>query len=228
MRLKNRIPEIDLIRGVAIILMVIFHTVVDLKDFYQYDLEYLNGFWYFEGKTAAILFMLIAGTSSVFNKNSLKHGLLVFVWGMVLSVITYIYNPGTYIRFGILHFLGCSLITYPLLRTFRPLLLLVLAISAFWLGTIFSAILVSAPYLLPFGLTTATFVSIDYYPLFPWYGVFLLGVAVGKIVYPKPKSLFPLMEYTNIRFLGQHSLLIYLVHQPILLSVLFIIHLKVV
>jgi uncharacterized membrane protein len=171
--------------------------------------------------------MLIAGTSSVFNKNSLKHGLLVFVWGMVLSVVTYIYNPETYIRFGILHFLGCSLITYPLLRTFRPLLLLVLAISAFWLGTIFSAILVSAPYLLPFGLTTATFVSIDYYPLFPWYGVFLLGVAVGKIVYPKPKSLFPLMEYTNIRFLGQHSLLIYLVHQPILLSVLFIIHLKV-
>ena len=45
----SRILEIDALRGVAIILMVIFHIIVDLTDFYGYHFQYLSGFWYYEG-----------------------------------------------------------------------------------------------------------------------------------------------------------------------------------
>ena len=107
----SRILEIDALRGVAIILMVIFHIIVDLTDFYGYHFQYLSGFWYYEGKAAAILFMLLAGVSSSFSRSAVRHGLELLAWGMVLTAVTWLFAPAMYIRFGILHFLGTSLLT---------------------------------------------------------------------------------------------------------------------
>src|SRR5665647_1682285 len=113
---SNRIWEIDLIRGIAIILMIIFHLIVDLKDFYGYNLDYFRGFWYIEGKFSAILFMLICGVSSTLGRNNIRHGLKVFIWAMILTAVTYIYNGSCYILFGILHFLGISLLSANFMR----------------------------------------------------------------------------------------------------------------
>lgn len=222
----NRIGEIDFARGLAIILMMIFHFIVDLRDFYGYNLEYLQGFWYIEGKLSAILFILLCGISSTLSQNSVRHGIIVLTWGMVLTVITYAYNANFYIRFGILHFLGISLLFTNLMRRLTTVWLILLTMLSIFIGLIFSGRFTDCPYLFPLGLQTNTFASLDFYPLFPWFGIFLIGMATGKRFYPHKKSLHSLHPPKVIAWLGQHSLAIYLVHQPILLALLYVIHRK--
>ena len=225
MRPSQRIWEIDCARSVAILLMIVFHLIVDLKDFFFYNIEYLTGFWFYVGKLSALLFILTAGISCTLNtKTLLKHGLKVFLWGMILTGITYLYNPLTYIRFGILHLLGCSIISYKFLSDLSPVWLLLS--GAIWLsiGYAFTPAIVTLPYLFPLGLVTGNFASIDYYPLIPWYGIFLIGTAVGKSLYTKRQSIFPEITPPLLTtYLGQHSLIIYLIHQPLLLAILNII-----
>ena len=70
---------------------------------------------------------------------------------------------------------------------------------------------------------------VDYYPLLPWFGVALLGVFAGHSLYPQAKPRYPLPDYSQawpirgITFLGQHSLAIYLIHQPIIIGLLFLL-----
>lgn len=220
----NRIWEIDFLRGLAIILMIIFHFVVDLKDFFFYNVEYLQGYWYIEGKCSAILFILLCGISSTLSKNSTRHGILVFTWGMILTALTYLYNPNFYIRFGILHFLGISILSANRIRGLATHWLLLFSSFSIIIGIFFSERFTASPYLFPLGLQTNIFTSLDFYPLFPWYGVFLIGFILGKKLYPHKKSLLSSPPSSIITWLGQHSLAVYLIHQPILLACLYILH----
>jgi len=78
-------------------------------------------------------------------------------------------------------------------------------------------------WLFPLGFTTGSFYSSDYYPLFPYLGIVLLGVFIGKVFYKKKKSLFPfyISGKDPFSFIGRHSLLLYVVHQPILLIIVY-------
>lgn len=206
--------------------MIIFHLVVDLKDFFSYNIDYFTGFWFYIGKLSALLFILTAGISSTLNTSTiLRHGCKVFLWGMVLTAATYYYNPLTYIRFGILHFLGCSIVSYKLLSAVRPLWLLLSGILLCGLGYAFTPAIVYSSYLFPLGLITSSFVSIDYYPLIPWYGVFIIGAAFGKSLYVRRQSLFPNNTIPWLgTYLGRNSLVIYIIHQPLILAILYAVH----
>lgn len=226
-RTNHRIIEIDFIRGIAIILMIVFHLIVDLKDFYGYPFDYLHGFWYIEGKISVFLFILICGVSSTLGQHNTLHGIQVFAWAMVLTGITYFYNKQCYILFGILHFLGISLLSANRLNGFSLLLLSLLSVGSIIIGTFFGQRFIDNPYLFPLGLVNNSFISLDYYPLFPWYGVFVLGIIIGKLLYGGKKRLgFCQVSAANklITKLGQHSLKIYLLHQPIFLILLYVIH----
>jgi len=241
---SNRIWEIDFVRGIAIIIMILFHLIVDLKDFYGYNLDYLRGFWYIEGKISAILFILICGVSSTLGRSSARHGIKVFIWAMILTAVTYIYNESYYIRFGILHFLGISLLSANFMRRLPIAWLITASLGVIMVGLLFSQGVITNPYLFPIGLKTNTFISLDYYPLFPWYGVFLFGITLGKKLYSNKKrlglcqvphmqpkaltSLQPVRCLQRITWLGQHSLAIYLIHQPVLLVILYILHLLII
>lgn len=239
---SNRIWEIDFVRGIAIILMVLFHLIVDLKDFYAYNLDYLRGFWYIEGKISAILFILICGVSSTLGRSSTLHGGKVFIWAMVLTAVTYIHNESCYILFGILHFLGISLLSANFMRRLPIAWLLIGSLGSVMIGLLFSEGFVTNPYLFPIGLMTSTFISLDYYPLFPWYGVFLFGIVVVKLFYSDKKKRLGFRQVPHmlsealasqqpvryITWLGQHSLTIYLIHQPVLLALLYILHLLII
>lgn len=223
---QQRIEEIDFARGTAIVLMVIFHIIFDLTEYYSFPFNYLSGFWFYIGKAAAILFILVCGISSTISTRSFRHGLTILGWGMVLTAVTYFSHPQQYIRFGILHLLGLSLLSCPLIHQLRPPQAAACGLAVILAGTLIKKIAVAADYGLIFGLPGPLFSSLDYYPLFPWYGIFLLGTATGKLLYPNKKSLLPThFRLANpVNRLGRHSLLIYLVHQPVILAGLFILN----
>jgi len=105
---------------------------------------------------------------------------------------------------------------------------LLLGIVFIALGIYVKNLTVSFPWFLWLGLTPARFYSIDYFPLLPWFGVVLIGVFFGNSLYPhytRNFYLHDLSKFAVIRFLtflGRHSLLIYLIHQPVLIASLYL------
>ncbi|MDU4959393.1 MAG: heparan-alpha-glucosaminide N-acetyltransferase [Sporomusaceae bacterium] len=222
--MRQRIWEIDYLRGTAIILMVIFHLVVDLTDFYGFQMEYLSGFWYYLGKVSAVLFMLLAGGSSVLNRKPLPHGVRILAAAVLVSAVTYWFLPAAYVRFGILHLLGTCICLSAWLRRLPAWGLLLLAVAMLALPYWLDGLAVESGLLLPLGITPAVFSSIDYYPLIPWLGVFLLGLLAGRRLYSRPQPRLRQWPGTKgICWLGRRSLLIYLLHQPVLLASLYLL-----
>lgn len=224
---RTRILEIDLLRAAAILLMVVFHTIVDLTDFFGYAFNYMSGFWYYQGKSSAVLFMLVSGISCTLGRLSIRRGCVVLGAGFIIIIATYFFNPATYVRFGILQLLGCSMLSYLLIYRFSPLITSLLSVAVLLLTYLLPPYAATS-YLLPFGIMPYHFTSIDYYPLFPWYAVFLGGIVLGKLFYAQKQPLLSALPQSKIIVLleqaGRHSLSIYLLHQPILLALLFGIH----
>ncbi|MFZ5944080.1 MAG: heparan-alpha-glucosaminide N-acetyltransferase [Bacillota bacterium] len=221
MNKNNRIWEIDFLRGTAIILMALFHLFYDLKEFYGYNFEYQTGIIYYMGKLSALMFIMLTGISCSFSKNNLKRGIRALFYALIITIVTYIYDPNTYVNFGILHFLATCIILYKFFRPLNNLSLFSLGTLIILTGYIINQFSVSSNIIVPFGLTSNNYTSLDYYPLFPYLGVFLYGIAMKRFLYPANKSLLnPSLNFKTISYLGKHSLFIYLVHQPIILGAL--------
>lgn len=220
----KRIWEIDLFRSIAIILMVVFHTVYDLSEFVGVNVDYRSGFWYWEGKSAALIFIFLAGISSGLSRSTVKRGLKVLAFAMAITLVTYIFFREEFIRFGILHLLAVGMILFPLLKRMNNVLLFisgaVIALAAIPVKANFTA----TGLLLPFGVMYRGFATLDYYPLIPYISVFILGILVYKLYYYNKQSLFKFsFENEFISVVSRNSLTIYLIHQPIILGMIFLL-----
>jgi uncharacterized membrane protein len=241
----DRFWEIDLLRGFAVFLMLLYHFLYDLNFFKLADINLNSGFFLYAGRTAALLFILISGTALAIShsrglakKNSetgqkenfskyLKRGIKLFFMGFVLSAVTWIFLPEEYIVFGILHFFGVSaILVYPFLKYRKENLFF----SFFFIliGFYLRSRIFDFSYLLWLGFTPANFTTLDYFPIFPWFGVLLAGVFLGNSLYANGNRQFQIPETGNFLFfkffsiMGQHSLFIYFVHQPLFLGLLFL------
>jgi len=224
MRGNERIPEIDYLRTLAICLMVIFHFVYDLDHYTALKVDVTDPWWTVVGRAAAILFMVISGVSNGFSRRPIRRGLKVLGWGMVVTLATFIVMPETYVRFGILHFLGISMILYPLVRRLSPLAISALCVLSFVTGYLIRNTVLPFPWLLPLGISYPGFATIDYYPLFPYLGFSFLGILGYKLFYGKGKRLFPrLVLFPEVAWVSRNSLGIYLIHQPVLLAAIFLV-----
>lgn len=239
-RYKNssRFWEIDLLRGFAVVIMIIGHLLYDLAIFGGHPIDIYSLWWKIGASFTAGLFLLLVGVSLTLSASNIqnpstrffkliKRGMGIFLLGILLTTLTSLFLYET-IRFGILHLIGIAIIaSFPFLKLPAKISFSAGLISIL-LGIIFSRIQTNIKYLFWLGLPDASFQSLDYYPLFPWFGVVLIGIAVGKIFYPDKKRAFLLPDWSSfpaIRafcFLGRHSLIIYFVHQPVLLALLFI------
>lgn len=235
---QGRLWEVDAARGVAILMMVLYHLTYDLDTFGGYGIESTSGFWALFADTTASLFLFLVGVSlaishartsggaerSLFGKHFLR-GLRIFGYGMILTLVTWLAGVGI-IVFGILHLIGVSIIlAYPLLRYRLPNLVLGLAVILVGEYMRLQGVSSESPWLLPLGVVPENLFMPDYRPLLPWFGVVLLGLFFGDLLYGRgyerrgvggdePAFARPL------EFLGRHSLVIYLVHQPILVALL--------
>ncbi|HHV99910.1 MAG TPA: DUF1624 domain-containing protein [Clostridiaceae bacterium] len=220
----KRIWEIDFFRGIALILMIYFHVIFDMNELFGYSVSYSQGLNYYIGKTSAILFMLIAGISCSLSRKNTKRAFKILAVAILITIASHLYNPEYGIKFGILHFLGVCILLYPLFSKINAYLLIVIGLCVIALNSWLSGIKVDFDYLFPFGIISDNFISSDYYPLIPWISVFLFGIAIGKIFYSKKQSLFKFELRENIiSRVGRRTLLIYIIHQPVIMAVLSLI-----
>ncbi len=233
----SRYREIDLVRGIAILMMVLFHTLFDISFFGIYPVDVSHGFWRYFAFATASLFLVVVGISLTISRSRippqvspfqvslkfLKRGVFIFLLGLLITLCTWLYLHEGFIVFGILHIIGVSVILSPLFFRFkkRNIIFGVLCIIT---GYILSSI--HGPlWLLPFGIHPADFWSVDYEPIFPWFGCVLIGMGLGACLYPDGVRGFSPLQIPEIisqplTFLGRHSLLIYLVHQPLIIILL--------
>ena len=219
---NKRIWELDALRGIAILLMVYFHSVFDLADIYHLPLNYKSGIIFIIGKMAAILFIGLAGISCTLSNHNGSRGIKVLLWGMFITIVTSTFTDFS-IKFGILHLLGTAMILSIWIKNWRTYIIGLWGIILL-LIPVFISLNAHNNYFLIFGWHTPSFYYSDYYPIIPWLGIFFLGMCIGKICYKEHRTKLPNWPYSKIYLdkIGTKSLLIYLIHQPVILGILYI------
>ena len=219
---SNRIAELDAARGIAILCVVAVHVFAFGKQFGGWTFEW-TPFFYAVKQYGGAFFVLLAGVCVTLGRRSLKRGAIVFLFGMVLTgLTTWLYLSGqedesVLIQWGVLHCLGTCMMLWPPFRKTPVWLRAVLGTVIVALGYYLRfQVHVMNPWLFPLGLRTWHFVAMDYFPLMPHLGWFLLGSCLGNTVYKERQPLIPSLKPGVLAFCGRHSLAIYLVHQPLL------------
>jgi len=235
--LDYRFWEIDLLRGMAVVMMVCFHVIYDLNYFGLHEFYIHSGLWPSVARFIATFFLLLVGVSlhlsysrnllrgEVKFSKYLRRGLFIFFWGMVITLTTWLLVEN-FIVFGILHLIGVSVIlVYPFLRFYWMALLqggMLLYLDRFLDGYTFDY-----PWFLWLGLIPKNFHSLDYFPIIPWFGMIMVGLFLGRSLYPDYKRRLSFRAHSPpsstklICLLGKNSLLIYLAHQPLILCILY-------
>lgn len=221
---KERVWEVDLLRGIALLLMIYFHIIYDMDELFLYNVSYESSINWYIGKASGTLFIFIAGISSFLSGDNYKRALKILGIALIITVATHFFEPELGIKFGILHFLGISVLLSMGLRKVNSIVLVCLGTILILLGPYAARTAVDHNWFFPLGISTGDFISSDYYPLIPWFGVFLYGLAAGRIFYQKKKSLFPFVIKDNfLLYAGKKTLVIYLIHQPVIMITLYII-----
>jgi uncharacterized membrane protein len=236
----KRFWEIDLLRTVAIVMMITFHVLYLLNYFNIHNTGVPGvhyGFWWWFPRVTGGTFIFTAGVSLTITYSRSKRtsgfllkGLKIFAWGMGITLLTWLIAPNEYVRFGILHFFGIAFILAPFFLRFR-FINLILGAALMALGTYLleQRILVDFPWLLWLGLIPHGFSTLDYWPLLPWFGLFLVGMFFGKILYPQGNRRLDIHEFSNpvtsaLTLPGRHPLLIYLAQWPIVIGILIALY----
>ena len=226
--MRRRFDVLDAWRTLAIVLMAAYHFLYDLYIFgvisadqlFSAPLNVLERF-------ICCSFILLAGASARFSRNNLRHGLVVLGAGLVVEIGAAV--AGQTIRFGVLmllgssmvlwHFLGKGLQRFPGWSVAAGSGVLFFA-ARWWTGRT----AVSVPWLYPLGFISPGFYSADYFPLLPWFFLFLIGTALGGwCLEHRENRLLTVSLPRALTWPGRHSLIIYVLHQPVLYGISYLI-----
>ena len=245
---KRRYKILDILRGVTLIQMILYHGIWDLVYIFDKNFPWYEGpLAYLWQQSICWTFILLSGFCWSFDKNKLKRGGLVFSCGIVITMITILFLPSEKIIFGILTFLGSSMLLMipfhfalkkvnPTLGFFLSLLLFFLfrninigylgfeqwnirKLPEHWYHDYFTAFI---------GFPSVEFQSTDYFSLFPWFFLFLTGYFLYHWLQQKNKldSLYSIkLSLPIIEWLGRTSLLVYMLHQPVVYGILCLVNL---
>ncbi len=236
---STRYHLLDHIRGICIIFVVIYHLLYDLS-------VVLGGNFTFFNSTAmnvtrdilvGILIGLV-GVSCNLTRSNLKRGVRTLLCGALISVVMLVVMPNQMIVFGILHLMGTGMIICGLTRKFLEkvptivgffvsMLLFVLTIGIrsgyFGLPNVFEVPVPNFPdnMLMVILGFNKSYAFADYWPIMPWMFLIFAGNFIGRVF---KKGKVPLWFCSNfvppISFIGRHTLIIYLVHQPLILGLM--------
>ena len=232
---KKRLIGIDIFRGWAILLMVIFHFSYDVHYFNIIDFKIQsNTFFIWFRFLIVSMFLLTVGMSlklahqHKINWSNLKQRALhLGIASLLVTISSYIIFPNTWIYFGILHFiLVSSFMVLPLLN--HPYLSLTIAITSF---TAFHLDIINMHWLFNLLVTPLYLpptISVDVVRFVPWITFVLIGITIVELTWHQiifNRDFFNKKSKINRFFsiLGRNSLLIYLVHQPLLFGLFFLL-----
>lgn len=234
---NNRVYLLDVLRGIAVIGMVFHHSLVSYEIMFYERIDFL----YTELFSAIQLvfvsvFLLISGICTNYSKNVMKRGLVVFGAALVVSFATCVVLPvigieGLNIYFGILHMFGLSMILYALLKRLFDKIPATVAIVLFAvLFFIYYAYYMTEPtsdsyFLMLFGVLPESITSYgDYYPLFPYFFMFICGTYIGKFIRAgKFPQWFYSFRFKPLECIGKYSLWIYILHQPVAFGIMYLL-----
>jgi uncharacterized membrane protein len=228
---RHRLQGLDVLRGIAVCAMILYHFTWDLKFFRFIEIDVVNH-WFWAGFARAIAgsFLLISGVSLALaaadgldRAKFLRRLAVVGGAAALVTVGTWMSMPDAFIFFGILHCIALgSVLALPFLRL--PVwLTAAVATLVFALPYAFTHPLFNQSLLRWIGLGTIPPITNDYVPLFPWFALVLAGVVLGRLISaapPRALMVHPGKSLDWIGRAGRYSLPIYLVHQPVLLAFL--------
>jgi len=238
-----RLAKIDGLRGLTLISMVLYHALWDVVFIFGRDIPWYNrtpGFiWQ---QSICWTFILLSGFSVGLGKRQLRRGITVFLCGAVISAVTIVLMPEDAVRFGILTFMGSamllmipvqrllgapgrtgsasllivSLFLFMLTRRINSGYLLNLRLPEAWYANDLTAFL---------GFPPADFFSTDYFPLIPWVFLYLAGYGIYGIMSGERgdsgiKAFLKEGSCPPLEFIGRHTLIIYMLHQPVIYGLL--------
>lgn len=233
---SGRIQLVDLARGIALLAMFVFHFAYDLSNFglIETDIAFEPG-WRLFARCIAGSFLVIVGASLVLatrkglNRSAfLKRLAMVVAAAAAVTIGTFFAMRDNFIFFGILHHVAlASVLALPFLRL--PIVLVVLAaVIAFALPAFVDLPLFDQPWAVWLGFSHAPIQTADFVPVFPWFGCVLTGIALARLVLPRLDGTAAAGWRPGSRpariicWGGRHSLLVYLVHQPVFIGLIML------
>lgn len=248
----NRIGWIDTFRGLVVISMILYHSMWDIVYLHGVDIPWYSS-WpgYAWQQSICWSFILLSGFCFNIGKHPIKRGIIIFLCGAAVSIVTILFVPEAGILFGVMTFLGTAMILAALLNSVLKMVFPLAGIIASTLLFIITRD-VNSGYLgfetlrffkLPEGfysniITTflgfpmAGFASADYFSLVPWIFLFFVGYYIGKIYFKEYKHEEPKVSTYHrnkkttrnpLGFVGRHSLWFYMAHQPIVYLIFMVI-----
>jgi len=235
---RRRYQVLDTIRGLALVSMILYHASWDMVYMFGADWPWYHGFaahiWQ---QSICWTFILLSGYCWALGRRQLRRGLTVFLCGALITAVTWFFMPGNLVFCGVLTLLGASsLLLIPLAPALERvpaqagaagsflLFLLTRDVNAGFLG--FEGLHIAA---LPAGLywdhftallgfPPTDFFSTDYFSLLPWGFLFLTGWFLFRLRPEEPREI---RRVPLVTAMGRHSLLIYMLHQPVVYGLLW-------
>ncbi len=243
---RDRAFELDVLRGLAIFMMMLHHLIYDLRyimglDIFAWQESYFFEYWV---RTPFVfIFLFVSGICCTFSRSNFRRSLKMAAVAAGFTAVFWGISAATgtemYVFFNIIHVLAVGTFLYAVLELLEKkgrirdirFPILMLAILFLWLEYPLSRLDPAAiPALLPLHDRFSSGIGMaDYMPLVPWIGLFFAGAFTGRIFYAGRQTVFPgapaavLRATSPLGFIGRHSLAFYIIHQPVLLAVLYLL-----
>ena len=239
----RRYSLLDAVRGAAVLNMIAYHLL--------YNIYCVFGVWpeFYQSAAAVIwerficvTFIVVSGMAINFSRRGYRRGIIISLCGIIVTVVTVIFIPEQMIMYGILTFLGFAmLVTFALrdiLGQVKPAIGAAVSFALFalsygvpfgYLG-FFSVPIVTLPetmyryrWLAFLGFRNEAFFSADYFPILPWIFLFVFGFYLWRLIAEHDLDRFFYKKIPVLDFFGRHSLIIYMIHQPILYGLCYLV-----
>lgn len=238
---RRRVAVLDSLRGATLVSMVLYHACWDLVYLFGVNWSWYRSHGAFVWQQSICwTFILLSGFCWPLSRQPLRRGAVTFGCGLAVTAVTLVFSPQSRVVFGVLTLLGSCMMLQALLQRLCERvpagLGLGLSLALFaatrwvnrgylWFGALGNAALpqtlyqgLGATYL---GFTDPTFYSSDYFSLLPWYFLFAAGYYAHRLWFRTlRKSPLAAVRLPGLDWLGRHSLVVYMLHQPLIFALL--------
>ncbi len=231
--MKKRIWELDALRGLCIIGVVLVHLVYDLVEMFGILNWHYPDWFAFIKDWGGVIFLILSGVCVTLGSHHIRRGIIVLCGGALCTMATYAmtkfgFDSSVIIYFGVLDCLGSCMILWSMYRALPWWALVFHGAVLIWTGFLLPNLVAPEPWMVILGFNLPGFCSSDYFPLLPYLGFFILGAALGRVLYKNKQSLIPCFDsktpvLRQLCFCGRHSLWIYLLHQPVLAGICYLL-----